>query len=121
MRPFFMFAHFNSIKVQLEQKVQSDCLCLQRNFNSIKVQLEQTLLTSDDNLFVFQFHKGTIRTCGSSVMSRLQSYFNSIKVQLELPALIGSSACKFLFQFHKGTIRTWLFSFCFLNANISIP
>ena len=37
---------------------------IERDFNSIKVQLEQTLVTDDDNLYVFQFHKGTIRTKG---------------------------------------------------------
>ncbi len=77
--------HFNSIKVQLEQtpyllphrkfqyfnsiKVQLELICLivicllHRYFNSIKVQLEQKQeFMIKDNLSLFQFHKGTIRT-----------------------------------------------------------
>ena len=55
--------HFNSIKVQLEQKTFPRLSCSLLNFNSIKVQLEQ----------VGRF--AMFEDCG---------YFNSIKVQLEL-------------------------------------
>ena len=36
------------------------------NFNSIKVQLELVVLAVDVVVYSFQFHKGTIRTLGSS-------------------------------------------------------
>ena len=56
-------------------------------------------------LSLFQFHKGTIRTKQSRAMESQARYFNSIKVRLEplnAPTWIGSA----IFQFHKGTIRT---------------
>ena len=55
------------------------------NFNSIKVRLELVVFTINQNVcFVFQFHKGTIRTIRKS---------STTKTEL-------------IFQFHKGTIRT---------------
>ena len=54
------------------------------SFNSIKVRLEPRLAVSPNWRYLFQFHKGTIRTF---VMLR------SVLVLL-------------VFQFHKGTIRT---------------
>ena len=97
-------------------------------FNSIKVQLELWQKIYFIFVFVFQFHKGTIRTCLtlSKVMTQLSnfnsikvqlerassaalmlatSYFNSIKVQLE--QFCWTCICSTIsFQFHKGTIRT---------------
>ena len=79
-------------------------------------------------VWLFQFHKGTIRTKISpscfplslnfnSIKVRLElidavdtahqnTNFNSIKVRLELAALIHSTQLA-QFQFHKGTIRTF--------------
>ena len=97
---------FNSIKVQLEPAKMNwftfDIAC----FNSIKVQLE---LPSDkilEGVFLFQFHKGAIRT-SSTVLSfwGLLASFNSIKVQLELYRDIDDHS-GLAFQFHKGSIRT---------------
>ena len=53
-------------------------------FNSIKVQLELLMIDWSFIRMLFQFHKGTIRTCQFSNISLDMSYFNSIKVQLEL-------------------------------------
>ena len=77
------------------------------HFNSIKVQLE--LLDTSPRCCrsaLFQFHKGTIRTSGSSVFV-IQNVrnFNSIKVQLEHAITLKTGKAD-LFQFHKGTIRT---------------
>ena len=78
------FAHFNSIKVQLELNGTDDYPFFLSYFNSIKVQLER-----DDEFF-----------------SRLWlENFNSIKVQLEPITCLKLEACT-EFQFHKGTIRT---------------
>ena len=101
---------------------------LRLNFNSIKVQLELEYLCTTFCFFVFQFHKGTIRTPFLAVFSRflitfqfhkgtirtcvlfvsfcLCCHFNSIKVQLE-PSRVRIEISFFpAFQFHKGTIRT---------------
>ena len=55
--------------------------------------------------FLFQFHKGTIRTGVLAFYVRSGSNFNSIKVQLERKYGICDSK-RTKFQFHKGTIRT---------------
>ena len=55
--------------------------------------------------YLFQFHKGTIRTKNSPYLSIFRLYFNSIKVQLE-PGSQSSYYNQMSFQFHKGTIRT---------------
>ena len=76
------------------------------NFNSIKVQLEQKLLFIIF-LFalIFQFHKGTIRTGYRYCRAAKLLNFNSIKVQLE-HILLSKLKIMVRFQFHKGTIRT---------------
>ena len=77
------------------------------DFNSIKVRLElnQTSVNCACD-FLFQFHKGTIRTLRENRQNLADNYFNSIKVRLELTA--GATYCSVTntFQFHKGTIRT---------------
>ena len=57
-------------------------------------------------MFVFQFHKGTIKTKEITYAQVKQYYFNSIKVQLK-QTFSGTPATKRLFQFHKGTIKTY--------------
>ena len=55
------------------------------NFNSIKVRLELAAFSmAEAESLVFQFHKGTIRTTASMVVSTVLFHFNSIKVRLEL-------------------------------------
>ena len=54
--------YFNSIKVQLEQKMGINRVTLTNNFNSIKVQLERSFPSAFRSTLKFQFHKGTIRT-----------------------------------------------------------
>ena len=124
-------AHFNSIKVRLEQTHKYRVVNPHQYFNSIKVRLE---LIAQSALFAaqrFQFHKGTIRTAFqicvhpqnrdfNSIKVRLEQqeimlakwesmYFNSIKVRLER-ILIFLRLLLILFQFHKGTIRTFVCS-----------
>ena len=60
--------NFNSIKVQLEHLDCSDTQVLHHHFNSIKVQLEHYQGQPMGRRYrQFQFHKGTIRTCNSTV------------------------------------------------------
>ena len=60
------------------------CLMLLR-FNSIKVRLERAPPTENDSKhYMFQFHKGTIRTKNGVLSLVLLTRFNSIKVRLEL-------------------------------------
>ena len=76
-------ANFNSIKVRLELIEAFFHLLQDTYFNSIKVRLE---LKSDKHLaevFVFQFHKGAIRTVLLDPFLVLVLDFNSIKVRLE--------------------------------------
>ena len=54
---------------------------------------------------LFQFHKGTIRTCEWRTPSHRLPNFNSIKVQLKRVAKATAKNYA-LFQFHKGTIKT---------------
>ena len=56
-------------------------------------------------LTLFQFHKGTIRTCSQRCLATKWCYFNSIKVRLELWGMWRVESGR-QFQFHKGTIRT---------------
>ena len=110
-------------------------------FNSIKVQLEHVRNLTKQIFYLFQFHKGTIRTGSPGVKVRAYFYFNSIKVQLELIIYREkikrchhfnsikvqlerrlANCCQFLlrFQFHKGTIRTiHLLIMMFLFANFN--
>ena len=53
------------------------------HFNSIKVRLEHSDGTKDTDKFIFQFHKGTIRTLSDHFNKLSLVNFNSIKVRLE--------------------------------------
>ena len=76
------------------------------NFNSIKVQLKLVLMIKAFVISLFQFHKGTIKTCiGKDTEARFCD-FNSIKVQLKPLMLLSALYLVTLFQFHKGTIKT---------------
>ena len=62
--PLLLMLNFNSIKVRLELISIFGVLLLLQHFNSIKVRLERSHAFL--NIFgfpLFQFHKGTIRTC----------------------------------------------------------
>ena len=59
------FSDFNSIKVQLELCAHRWACLLVLDFNSIKVQLELFFNPIFFFFFLFQFHKGTIRTVES--------------------------------------------------------
>ena len=72
---------------------------------------------------VFQFHYGTIKSCGQMLIERLLLQdFNSTMVRLKEvvnTALTGGTSS---FQFHYGTIKSllWLEKDTLIN-NISIP
>ena len=100
----FVKAYFNSIKVQLEHKFPQRAFHSILYFNSIKVQLELNPLTAGIIAGAFQFHKGTIRTVVSSLVSCCYTYFNSIKVQLEPAALFA----KILAFSHFNSIKVQL-------------
>ena len=53
-------------------------------FNSIKVRLELISKTFPIASFIFQFHKGAIRTFLLGAFVIACDHFNSIKVRLEL-------------------------------------
>ena len=135
-------AHFNSIKVRLEQiasSVDSINVAFQFhkgtiktymqkegdgakvNFNSIKVRLKQSIV-HDNNKFIleFQFHKGTIKTYIEIKGCHIFLHFNSIKVRLK-PSLGMSSNSSHIFQFHKGTIKTRSSQSLRATSEISIP
>ena len=54
--------YFNSIKVRLEPILINTDYILLLNFNSIKVRLELLKLICYKLTWIFQFHKGAIRT-----------------------------------------------------------
>ena len=95
---------------------------LLRYFNSIKVRLKRLKDFLNNELKLFQFHKGTIKTQQgqyqhfNSIKVRLKlirpkrsaamrSHFNSIKVRLK-QLTIMQTRWPSRFQFHKGTIKT---------------
>ena len=125
---YLLFRNFNSIKVRL--KLPSDSLPKRQEsyFNSIKVRLKLVWPRTFITTLIFQFHKGTIKTCAvlvrlvasrlyfNSIKVRLkqrifmkldlnQIYFNSIKVRLKPKPVILKYEIE-EFQFHKGTIKT---------------
>ena len=53
---------FNSIKVQLRLQTFMHVFFPYPDFNSIKVQLRPEENKGPDGEFIFQFHKGTIKT-----------------------------------------------------------
>ena len=58
------------------------------NFNSIKVQLKRIDEPANDHIYLFQFHKGTIKALGMQEDSLKGMNFNSIKVQLKQISLL---------------------------------
>ena len=59
------------------------------SFNSIKVRLKQGMPSLSSSSFLFQFHKGAIKTLLKSVISLFFFSFNSIKVRLKLKVLLN--------------------------------
>ena len=76
--------YFNSIKVRLKLTYPTNGQYQNTNFNSIKVRLKPAAGLSAAGSALFQFHKGTIKTC----------------------CFARTKAAVFKFQFHKGTIKT---------------
>ena len=100
-----VISYCNSIKVRLELNNLKYDAQAKKNFNSIKVRLELSSHLSGHKPFLFQFHKGTIRTANCHPLLMRWRYFNSIKVRLE-PRYYHIEPLLIEFQFHKGTIRT---------------
>ena len=70
--------------MRLELSTEGIILSHLNNFNSIKVRLERKgLLTCEKFKYIFQFHKGAIRTTDKAKNFHPLVYFNSIKVRLE--------------------------------------
>ena len=108
---------FNSIKVRLELLWASSICFFSSYFNSIKVRLEQWKpWRRIFILYIFQFHKGAIRTKWHLPRCHQLGNFNSIKVRLE-PLNQLQMLIDILFQFHKGAIRTHPFA---RSLNLSI-
>ena len=97
--------YFNSIKVRLKLPFLWSLASLSLNFNSIKVRLKLTCKHIQIFVFVFQFHKGTIKTPQRGTSLLRLPYFNSIKVRLK-PYQSAPVLPLKVFQFHKGTIKT---------------
>ena len=90
---------FNSIKVRLKPSMRVTSRDGCSYFNSIKVRLKLLVTTNKRCKFLFQFHKGTIKTASDfSIKSQLAS-----------------------FQFHKGTIKTLIYTTTREKFAISIP
>ena len=81
--PVLILPYFNSIKVRLELLLQVEHQVNHQYFNSIKVRLEPEFQKICQYGFIFQFHKGTIRTQLLFLFLVFKLNFNSIKVRLE--------------------------------------
>ena len=63
-----------------------------QHFNSIKVRLEPEMVAKGEKVYIFQFHKGAIRTENEVQVTEESRNFNSIKVRLE-PDVQQRAAC----------------------------
>ncbi len=77
----------------------------------------------DEGLFVsFQFHNGTIKSLPLTSKNRKSCYFNSTMVQLRELNAITSTRSHTIFQFHNGTIKRFIYlGGWHLLRGISIP
>ena len=66
----------------------------------------KTLIVLNIRIFLFQFHKGAIRTKKEHEANDKLRNFNSIKVRLERGGETETGKPDQGFQFHKGAIRT---------------
>ena len=73
------------------------------DFNSIKVRLKLPSGRSDELEPEFQFHKGTIKTCGKQPKGEHSNYFNSIKVRLK--QVILQPSITILIDFNSIKVR----------------
>ena len=76
------------------------------NFNSIKVRLEPLKLICSRLIWIFQFHKGAIRTINSLVVKDYPIKFQFHKGAIRTLGSPDDLRRDVLFQFHKGAIRT---------------
>ena len=82
--------------------------CQLTHFNSIKVRLKQVGLARYLLAILFQFHKGTIKTCRTvdAIADARKFQFHTGTIRTVRAYLLMRH--DFLFQFHKGTIKTCL-------------
>ena len=98
--------NFNSIKVRLKHSDTIYIALFVLYFNSIKVRLKPGVAAPLGFATIFQFHKGTIKTCARHTFATMMlTHFNSIKVRLK-PLSLAEKGRSSSFQFHKGTIKT---------------
>ena len=76
--------YFNSIKVRLKLWRFKKLTIKFKHFNSIKVRLKPDVGAKDKGDYLFQFHKGTIKTDRNRQRYQFTLNFNSIKVRLKL-------------------------------------
>ena len=134
---------FNSTMVRLKVPLFPCCRITVLYFNSTMVRLKDILpLPTMKKSKEFQFHYGTIKSCGGSRTWTCITYFNSTMVRLKVlvPFLYRSCVshfnstmvrlkvtCRFssetfaLFQFHYGTIKRCSIWWNCCRASISIP
>ena len=75
-------------------------------FNSIKVRLERNDAMNQIAYFLFQFHKGAIRTAFLFHLCKVDNQFQFHKGAIRTSISQQHHICYYLFQFHKGAIRT---------------
>ena len=97
---------FNSIKVRLEPDQKRKGYAYNRNFNSIKVRLERLQNSTTLSKYLFQFHKGAIRTNTTTQRLKLYPPFQFHKGAIRTSHFIQELGMRKVFQFHKGAIRT---------------
>ena len=99
-------SYFNSIKVRLKLSAFYMRICTYYHFNSIKVRLKRLLWSSFPQWFVFQFHKGTIKTRKTGHHPHHYDAFQFHKGTIKTAMFVKSDYQPAPFQFHKGTIKT---------------
>ena len=107
--------------MRLEQAEEYTFNVIEPHFNSIKVRLKHDVKQYATDFWLFQFHKGTIKTEVTVQIACQHLNFNSIKVRLKLPTQTSPSDSACTFQFHKGTIKTEVKTRSCLPCVISIP
>ena len=105
---FYLYTllYFNSIKVRLKLKLLPVLTLLLVNFNSIKVRLKLLFVHLVFTVFLFQFHKGTIKTCKILLYIITAIAFQFHKGTIKTRYVATGKLLNALFQFHKGTIKT---------------
>ena len=105
MATYATYPHFNSIKVRLKHiyaRRTEEYYLFQFHKGTIKTRIFRI---TEHRQYQFQFHKGTIKTFTDDFICGSDCDFNSIKVRLK-PNGNALTTENPKFQFHKGTIKT---------------